>query len=171
MLFLPSQNEVSCTFIVRCSSWMVPQRGECGFCSCWGITSFILGEIWTPVLQDLMDWDPQDAEPLLYACCCQDVPVGQKAQAQSQVSRSNCHLMQYIIVIICWLGSAQSWEVCMRPPSSAGKLGMGCFCENDKTITSSSLKFLFLLLIWDLENKTIGEGIEKCFYTSLSLNF
>lgn len=118
-----------------------------------------------------VDWDPQGAEPPLNACCCQVFQLAKRLKHRARCWDQIVIWWGTLLLSSAWLGSAQSWEVCMQPPSSAGKLGMGCFCENDKTITSSSLEFLFLLLSWDLENNTTGEGIEKHFYTSLSLNF
>lgn len=114
-----------------------------------------------------VDWDPQGIGPQLSTCCCQDAPVSQRAQVQSQVSGSKCRLKRCVIVIICSVLRGLH----AQPSSTAGKLGKCCLCEIHKTRTGSSLAFLFLFSGWNLENMTRGKGIEENFYTSLSLKF
>lgn len=135
MLFLPSQNNVSLSFILGCYWWTASQKGECGVCSRWSLASFIPGDIWTSVLQDL-DCGLRSPGPQLYTCCCQDVPVGQRAQAWSQESRSKCRLMQYVIIhVLAWFCSVLRFAC--RASWSASKPGRLCLCEKHSKIFSS----------------------------------
>lgn len=146
---------------------MVSQKCECGVCSCWVLTSFMPGKIWTPVLQNL---DCGLRCPGHGSSGVQVLLPGCSNQPRGSSSRTRCQDQSGVWCSMTQLSSAAlvllSPEVCMQ--SLPGLVANGeCNVSGKHRINLFSKEAFFLILFssWDLKNKARGKRIQKSFYT------
>lgn len=145
---------------------MVPQKCECGVCSCWVLTFFMPGKIWTPVLQNL---DCGLRCPGYGAWGVQVLLPGCSSQPMGSSCRARCQDQSGVWCSMIWLLSAGlvllSPEVCMQSlPALVANEDCDVSEKHRINFFSQEAFFLFLFSSWD-PKKRQREGNTEEFYT------